>query len=98
MFPDDLNRRSGLDRVVLVDHNRVNNPALAALDAKVTEIIDHHAMERSAAACEGVDVTVRTVGSCSTLVAEKIFAVDQEFKGRHHPSRGTQLHNRLSIR
>ena len=85
-FADDLDQKmaKGVDRVVLVDHNRVNNPALTALDAKVAAVIDHHALERSAAACEGVDVTVRTVGSCSTLVAEKIFADDPGFKARPH--------------
>ena len=80
-FADDLDQKmaKGVDRVVLVDHNRVNNPALAELDSKVATIIDHHIMERSAAACEGVDMTVRTVGSCATLVAEKIFADDPGF-------------------
>jgi len=82
VFADDLDPNStiNVDRVVLVDHNHVNNPALAFLDAKVAAVIDHHALERSAAACEGVDLTVRTVGSCSTLVAEKIFADDPGFK------------------
>jgi len=43
-------------------------------------VIDHHALERPAAATEGVAMTVRTVGSCSTLVAETIFADNPEFK------------------
>ena len=85
MFADDLDlsKTNSVDGVVLVDHNRVNNPSLAALDAKVTTVIDHHALERSAAACRGVDMTVKTVGSCSALVAEKIFSDDPGFKARH---------------
>ena len=83
MFADDLDlKKANVDRVVLVDHNRVNNPALATLDAKVTTVIDHHVLERSADACEGVDMTVKTVGSCSTLVAEKIFSDEPGFKAR----------------
>jgi len=81
VFADDLDlKKTNVDSVVLVDHNRVNNPSLAALDAKVTTVIDHHVLERSAAASEGVDMTVKTVGSCSMLVAEKIFTDDPGFK------------------
>ena len=54
-FADDLNAdEANVGGVTLVDHNRVNSPALAALDARVTAVVDHHALERPAAASEVV--------------------------------------------
>lgn len=54
-------------KVVLVDHNVLADKD-GALDDKVVEVIDHHAKER-----DGDNVIIELVGSCATLVAEKIF-------------------------
>ena len=58
--------------VILVDHNVIENPELAFLDPKVTEIYDHHKIDREIRSnlkkCQ-----IEKVGSCSTLVAEAIF-------------------------
>jgi len=50
-----------------VDHNVLADKDLFLVD-KVVGVLDHHAKER-----EGENVVIELVGSCATLVAEKIF-------------------------
>ncbi|NWY69019.1 PRUN1 Exopolyphosphatase, partial [Erithacus rubecula] len=61
--------RAGLLSLTLVDHHLLPG-ADAALDEAVVEVLDHRPLERRRAApCR---VTVEPVGSCATLVAERI--------------------------
>ncbi|XP_069505865.1 exopolyphosphatase PRUNE1 [Ambystoma mexicanum] len=61
---------AGLLSLTLVDHNVLPRED-EALEEAVTEVIDHHALERKPSpSCK---VTTEAVGSCTTLVAEKIF-------------------------
>uniref|UniRef100_A0A3B3BN39 Prune exopolyphosphatase n=1 Tax=Oryzias melastigma TaxID=30732 RepID=A0A3B3BN39_ORYME len=62
-------RRAGRLRLTLVDHNVLPSSDCDLEDA-VVEVIDHHHQEReSNPTCP---VTVETVGSCATLVTERI--------------------------
>ncbi|XP_008321138.1 exopolyphosphatase PRUNE1 [Cynoglossus semilaevis] len=56
-------------RLTLVDHN-VLSSSDSDLEGAVVEVIDHHHLERepSTSCC----VTVETVGSCATLITERI--------------------------
>lgn len=56
--------------LVLVDHNKLSS-AQAAFEARVEEIIDHHADEGKYAAAKRI---IAPVGSAATLVAERYFA------------------------
>ncbi|XP_061872217.1 exopolyphosphatase PRUNE1 [Colius striatus] len=60
---------AGLLSLTLVDHH-VLPGADAALDEAVVEILDHRPLERERAA--GCRVTAAPVGSCATLVTERI--------------------------
>jgi len=60
-------------KVVLVDHNALADKDVG-LNDKVVEVIDHHVKER-----EGENVLIEPVGSCCTLVAEKIFSENRTF-------------------
>uniref|UniRef100_A0A8C6UD71 Prune exopolyphosphatase n=1 Tax=Neogobius melanostomus TaxID=47308 RepID=A0A8C6UD71_9GOBI len=63
----DLQRRGGL-RLTLVDHN-VLPDSDSDLEGAVVEVIDHHKLERVTSCCP---VAVEPVGSCATLVAERV--------------------------
>ncbi|XP_078525631.1 exopolyphosphatase PRUNE1 [Lissotriton helveticus] len=74
IFRDEIDlhmlHEAGLLSLTLVDHNVLPRED-ESLEEAVTEVIDHHALElRASLACK---VTVEPVGSCTTLVAEKIF-------------------------
>ncbi|XP_077454625.1 exopolyphosphatase PRUNE1 isoform X2 [Stigmatopora argus] len=73
LFRDQLDlaalRRNGRLRLTLVDHN-VLPSGDAELEGAVVEVIDHHALEREPA--PSCPVTVETVGSCASLVTERI--------------------------
>ncbi|XP_057689348.1 exopolyphosphatase PRUNE1 isoform X2 [Corythoichthys intestinalis] len=62
-------RRTGRLRLTLVDHNVLPSWD-AELEGAVVEVIDHHALEREPA--PSCPVTVETVGSCATLVTERL--------------------------
>ncbi|XP_054477749.1 exopolyphosphatase PRUNE1 [Anoplopoma fimbria] len=73
LFRDQLDlralHRDGRLRLTLVDHN-VLPSSDSDLEGAVVEVIDHHLLEReSSSTCP---VTVETVGSCATLVTERI--------------------------
>ncbi|XP_068426004.1 exopolyphosphatase PRUNE1 isoform X2 [Clinocottus analis] len=73
LFRDQLDlralHRAGRLRLTLVDHN-VLPSSDSDLEAAVVEVIDHHLLERdSSPSCP---VTVEKVGSCATLVTERI--------------------------
>ncbi|XP_041649198.1 exopolyphosphatase PRUNE1 [Cheilinus undulatus] len=61
--------RSGHLRLTLVDHN-VLPSSDSDLEGAVVEVIDHHLLEREPSS--SCPVTVETVGSCATLVTERI--------------------------
>ncbi|XP_061700336.1 exopolyphosphatase PRUNE1 isoform X2 [Syngnathoides biaculeatus] len=73
LFRDQLDlallRGSGRLRLTLVDHNTLPSSD-ADLEAAVVEVIDHHALEREPG--QSCSVTVETVGSCATLVTERL--------------------------
>jgi len=71
----DLNKIENLE-LVLVDHN-VLSPCYSDLESCVIEVLDHHEKERKDN--EGTKLTIEKVGSCSTLVAEKIFRESPDF-------------------
>ncbi|XP_007236041.2 exopolyphosphatase PRUNE1 [Astyanax mexicanus] len=70
LFRDEVDF-NGLQQlaITLVDHN-VLPQADGALEKYVVEVIDHHRLER--APSPSCPVTVETVGSCATLVTERI--------------------------
>ncbi|KAM8870154.1 exopolyphosphatase PRUNE1 isoform 1-T1 [Spinachia spinachia] len=73
LFRDQLDlralHRTGRLRLTLVDHN-VLPRSDRDLEGAVVEVIDHHLLEReSSSSCP---VTVEVVGSCATLVTERI--------------------------
>ncbi|XP_078576393.1 uncharacterized protein LOC144862024 isoform X3 [Branchiostoma floridae x Branchiostoma japonicum] len=77
-FRDDINLTAlhSQDKLslTLVDHNVIRAPGDQALESVVVEVIDHHKDERPESdVCEK---TVEMVGSCTTLVAEKILEKD----------------------
>lgn len=68
--------------ITLVDHNSPRG-LLESLRSKIVEIIDHHELSGATQPGSGVKVLIEDVGSCSTLVAEKIIhdnieAVDEK--------------------
>ncbi|XP_029928684.1 exopolyphosphatase PRUNE1 isoform X1 [Myripristis murdjan] len=73
LFRDQLDlralQRAGRLRLTLVDHN-VLPSADSDLEGAVVEVIDHHFLEREPSS--SCPVTVETVGSCATLVTERI--------------------------
>ncbi|XP_023348500.1 exopolyphosphatase PRUNE1 [Eurytemora carolleeae] len=63
-------------RLVLVDHNIL--PAEdSELESRVVAVLDHHQQEREETS--SVSLKVETVGSCASLVAEKIFSENPDF-------------------
>ncbi|ELU10738.1 hypothetical protein CAPTEDRAFT_167402 [Capitella teleta] len=58
-------------KITLVDHN-VLKESYKGYEPLVVEVIDHHVLEREPS--DSCEVTVEMVGSCTTLIAEKIFA------------------------
>ncbi|CAN9514416.1 unnamed protein product [Ophioblennius macclurei] len=73
IFRDQLDlralHRAGRLRLTLVDHN-VLPSSDHDLEGAVVEVIDHHLLEREAS--PSCPVTVEMVGSCATLVTERI--------------------------
>ncbi|XP_051271835.1 exopolyphosphatase PRUNE1 [Dicentrarchus labrax] len=73
LFRDQLDLRAlqkaGRLRLTLVDHN-VLPSSDSDLEGAVVEVIDHHLLEREPSPF--CPVTVETVGSCATLVTERI--------------------------
>ncbi|XP_069392869.1 exopolyphosphatase PRUNE1 [Paralichthys olivaceus] len=73
MFRDQLDlrvlHRDGRLQLTLVDHN-VLPSSDSDLEGAVVEVIDHHLLEREPS--PSCPVTVETVGSCATLVTERI--------------------------
>ncbi|XP_068586087.1 exopolyphosphatase PRUNE1 [Cebidichthys violaceus] len=73
LFRDQLDMRAlhrdGRLRLTLVDHN-VLPSSDSDLEGAVVEVIDHHLLERDS--FPSCPVTVETVGSCATLVTERI--------------------------
>ncbi|XP_014330752.1 exopolyphosphatase PRUNE1 [Xiphophorus maculatus] len=76
LFRDQLDlralRRAGRLRLSLVDHN-VLPSSDADLEGAVVEVLDHHQAERTRSPT--CPVTVEMVGSCATLVTERIIKV-----------------------
>jgi exopolyphosphatase len=75
LFMEDLVALEGVEdklEIVLVDHNVINRPELRFLDKVVTEVFDHHVKERKdTEKLKHFEVT--PMGSCSTIIAEKVF-------------------------
>lgn len=73
LFRDRLDlralHRAGRLRLTLVDHNILPSSD-SDLEGAVVEVIDHHLLEREPS--PSCTVTVETVGSCATLVTERI--------------------------
>ncbi|XP_035286014.1 exopolyphosphatase PRUNE1-like isoform X1 [Anguilla anguilla] len=73
VFRDEVDlpglHRVGRLALTLVDHNVLPSTD-SDLEGAVVEVIDHHRLER--APSPSCPVTVETVGSCATLVAERI--------------------------
>ncbi|KAF7644324.1 hypothetical protein LDENG_00224150 [Lucifuga dentata] len=73
LFRDQLDlrrlQRAGRLRLTLVDHN-VLPSSDSDLEGAVVEVIDHHLLEREPSA--SCPVAVEMVGSCATLVTERI--------------------------
>ncbi|XP_028280881.1 exopolyphosphatase PRUNE1-like [Parambassis ranga] len=62
-------QQAGRLQLTLVDHNILPSSD-SDLEGAVVEVIDHHLLEREPSA--SCPVTVETVGSCATLVTERI--------------------------
>ncbi|KAM3614995.1 uncharacterized protein V6R79_021841 [Siganus canaliculatus] len=79
LFRDQLDlralQRAGRLRLTLVDHN-VLPSSDSCLEGAVVEVIDHHLLERGPS--PSCPVTVETVGSCATLVTERIIQTAPE--------------------
>ncbi|XP_078101035.1 exopolyphosphatase PRUNE1 [Sander vitreus] len=73
LFRDQLDlralQRAGRLALTLVDHN-VLPSSDSELEGAVVEVIDHHRLEREPS--PSCPVTVETVGSCATLITERI--------------------------
>ncbi|CAJ1061298.1 exopolyphosphatase PRUNE1 [Xyrichtys novacula] len=73
IFRDQINLRAlhqaGRLKLTLVDHNILPS-ADSDLEGAVVEVIDHHLLEREPS--PSCPVTVEMVGSCATLVTERI--------------------------
>ena len=75
IYQDDLSaeKLSSIDElsVTLVDHNSPKG-LLEIFKSKITKVIDHHDKSEDTVSGDGIDVVIEGVGSCSTLVAERI--------------------------
>ena len=63
-------------KIILVDHNNIFDESLEK--ECLVEIIDHHQLHKTFP--ENVTVMAETVGSCSTLVMERIWEENPNFK------------------
>lgn len=75
IFMDDISKEH-LDKVgqlsiTLVDHNSPKG-LFETYRSKVKKVIDHHKVGGDTVQGEGIESTIDSVGSCSTLVAEQI--------------------------
>ena len=75
-FNDMRKSREMNVKIILVDHNNIFDESLE--QECLVEIIDHH--EQCKTFAEDVKVKIETVGSCSTLVMERIWEEDPIFK------------------
>ncbi|KAI1886017.1 hypothetical protein AGOR_G00209710 [Albula goreensis] len=79
VFRDEVDlpglHREGKLALTLVDHN-VLASADTDLEGVVVEVIDHHQLERKPS--PSCSITVETVGSCTTLVTERIMQTAHE--------------------
>ncbi|XP_038058184.1 protein prune homolog 2-like isoform X2 [Patiria miniata] len=86
VFRDDVDlhsqHASGKLGLTLVDHNTLPKRD-ASLDGAVQEVIDHHSNSRQDDDERDIRVTVETVGSCASLVAEKVLAQNPEIVDEH---------------
>ena len=57
--------------IMLVDHHKLI-PKYSSLQSKIIEIIDHRQIDPSANFPDGCKTTIELVGSCSSLVADKL--------------------------
>jgi exopolyphosphatase len=73
----DLNKlnESGNLNLILVDHNKIASGQAGLIDT-VTEILDHHADEKSYPS--GIPADIRPVGSAATIVAERFLKNQQD--------------------
>lgn len=63
--------------ITLVDRN-LSRGMLESFKSKIIRVIDHRELSEDEMYGEGVDVQIELVGSCSTLVAEKLFVSHTE--------------------
>jgi len=78
IFRDTINlQEQGNLKLILVDHN-ILSAQDSELEGRVVEVLDHHVLERQQSS--QTRMTVEMVGSCSSLVAEKIFSESPSYK------------------
>ncbi|XP_072019934.1 uncharacterized protein [Amphiura filiformis] len=81
VFRDEANLRTLHEKsqllLTLVDHN-VLVSSDSFLDDDIVEIVDHHSNGRHDGEDRKLDITLETVGSCCTLVTEKILLDGKE--------------------
>ena len=85
IFADDIeSQENKIVEVVLVDNHHINTAHLCNLEPKVKSIIDHRPWELSQDYYSDikVDRTLENVGSCATLIAEKIFKENLMFEDK----------------
>ena len=75
IYQDDISAEtlSGVCKlsITLVDHNSPKG-LVKEFVSKIVKVIDHHERSEDTPSGEGVDVLLEEVGSCSTLVAERM--------------------------
>ena len=64
-------------KIILVDHNNIFDESLET--KHLEEIIDHHQKCKNSFG-ENVKLTIETVGSCATLILQRIWEQDPEFE------------------
>ena len=82
LYSDDLSAEvlSSVDElfITLVDHSSPKG-LLETFKPNITEVVDHHVQtESTLTSGDGVKVLIENVGSCSTLIAERIFRENAE--------------------
>ena len=91
---NDLRKNKEINiKIVLVDHNNIFDESLEQ-DCLV-EIIDHHQLGKTFD--NNVMTTVETVGSCSTLVMERIWKEDPNFKVSKIPQIQIHINSNINI-
>ena len=79
---DVISQENKITTVILVDNNFINTPQLSTLELRIRGIIDHRPWEvpKSYYSDAFVSSTMETVGSCATLIAEKVFKENPHFE------------------